>query len=74
MYKILIGKQAKGGSTEQQERAVELASNDLENQLNDKSIGVKNIFGIVVHDMNPLTTEVIALVEVSDPVIKKKGE
>lgn len=71
MFKVLIGRQAKGGSTYQQAESVELAALDLERQLNDKKLGVQNVQGVIVHDINPLSVEVIAVVEVSTPALKK---
>lgn len=72
MFKVLIGKQAKGGTTKQQECAVELAALDLENKLNDPENLVESINTGFVHDINPLYTEVIAIVTTADKPTKKE--
>jgi transposase len=72
MFKVLIGKQAKGGTTAQQEAAVELAALNLESQLNDKDLKVQSVESVFVHDLNPLHAEVIAVVEVADSTTKKE--
>lgn len=70
-FKVLIGRQTKGGNTQQQADAVELASADLEIQLNAPELGVDSIQAAFINDFSPLYTEIIAIVKTSD--IKKKG-
>ena len=71
-FKVLVGSARKGGTTQQQADVVVAAVNDLESQLNAPEFNVESVQGVFVHDLNPLETEVIAIVKTKD-IITKKG-